>query len=104
MKIFIITLALVALAGCSYIRPSTPETNRPTNVNNQPIPEKPVASSGTSLNLSNKGLTSLPQDVLKQTNLTELDISNNAIGGALPAEIRFLSKLKVLKANDNRMT
>lgn len=101
MKIFIAVMVLSILAGCSLTQPTTPNNNATKNTNaNSNIP----AQTGVTANLSSQGLTALPSDILKRTDLQELDISNNDIGGALPGEIRFLAKLKVLKANDNRMT
>lgn len=58
----------------------------------------------TTLNRSNQGLTKLPTGILTMTNLEKLDISNNKLEGALPAEIRFLQKLKILDISDNAMT
>lgn len=58
----------------------------------------------TKLNLSGQGLSKLPSYVLSVTFLEELDISNNNLAGALPAEIRFLKKLRILKADNNLMT
>lgn len=57
----------------------------------------------TSLDLSNKGLDELPSRVPNMTKLESLDISDNNIVGALPAEIRHLQNLKVLKAGNNYM-
>lgn len=56
------------------------------------------------LDLSNQNLEKLPEYVLSKTNLEELDISNNKLSGALPAEIRHLQNLKVLNASNNNMT
>jgi len=56
------------------------------------------------LDLSNQNLDKLPQDVLKISILEDLNISNNKISGALPSQIRELSKLKVLNASNNLMT
>ncbi len=56
------------------------------------------------LNLSNQNLEKLPEYVLSRTNLEELNISNNKLSGALPAEIRHLQNLKVLNASNNNMT
>ena len=59
---------------------------------------------GTTLNLSNQNLTTLPKSVLQNTKLEILDISNNNLTGALPAEIKNLKNLRVLTANNNQMT
>ncbi|MFA5877764.1 MAG: leucine-rich repeat domain-containing protein [Candidatus Staskawiczbacteria bacterium] len=56
------------------------------------------------LDLSNKGLEIVPSYVFSQTNLEELNISNNLLTGAISAEIRRLSSLKVLNASNNLMT
>lgn len=56
------------------------------------------------IDLSGQGLTALPADVLKRSDVTTLDISDNQIGGALPAEIRFMQSLQVIDASGNRMT
>jgi Leucine-rich repeat (LRR) protein len=59
---------------------------------------------GDSLDLSNRGLDKLPENVLSMRNLESLDISDNNLTGALPAEIKNLQNLKILKANNNNMT
>ncbi|MEK7595201.1 MAG: leucine-rich repeat domain-containing protein [Patescibacteria group bacterium] len=56
------------------------------------------------LDLSNKGLEKLPSYVPKQTNLEELNLSNNRLIGALPSEIGKLKNLRVLNASNNLMT
>jgi len=56
------------------------------------------------LDLSNQGLDKLPGYVTALTSLEELNISNNKIAGALPAEIHNLRQLKVLNASNNLMT
>jgi Leucine-rich repeat (LRR) protein len=60
--------------------------------------------SATSLDLSKQGLTQVSQDVFEQTQLVELNLSDNRLTGAIPAEIRLLSKLEVLDMSDNAMT
>jgi hypothetical protein len=76
-----------------------------TQLKQQPLPnEQPKQETSRLLNLSGQGLERLPDYVLGLTNLEELNISHNRLSGALPAEIRKLTKLKVLKANNNQFT
>ncbi len=104
-----ILASLVIVSGCvprqnALPRGAAPVETAPESAQ-QPAPvqqEKP--SSASSLNLSGQGLTRLPAYVLDRRDLTQLDISNNALDGALPAEIRQLSKLRALDASDNQMT
>ena len=65
---------------------------------------RPDVMSETKRDLSGRGMTEVSQDVFTQTELVELDLSNNRLDGALPAEIRQLSQLEVLDASDNVMT
>lgn len=87
-------------AGCA----STTAVNSDGQQEPTPAPTTAVVTTGTKLDLSNQGLTQVSQDVFKQTDLIELDLSGNALTGALPAEIRFLSQLEVLDVSDNDMT
>lgn len=68
--------------------------NLPLNVNQNAV----------ELNLQNKGLTSLPSEIGKLTNLTTFDVSHNNLTGALPAEIGKFTKLETLDASDNNLT
>jgi Leucine-rich repeat (LRR) protein len=56
------------------------------------------------LNLSNKNLSSIPMSVFSQTGLEELNVSYNALGGAIQSQIGQLKNLKVLNASYNNMT
>lgn len=60
--------------------------------------------SGAVLDLSGRGLTKVPLDVFEQTGLERLDLSDNKLTEALPAEIRHLQNLKVLDLSNNRFT
>jgi Leucine-rich repeat (LRR) protein len=46
----------------------------------------------------------VPEAVFRDVGLLELDVSDNRIEGALPAEIRRLQTLEVLDASGNKMT
>lgn len=83
----------ILLAGCTIYRASDSTTSVPAPMKQEAI-----------ITLSNQGLTQLPSAVLKSTSIVSLDISHNRLSGSLPGEIRFLSQLKVLKADHNQMT
>lgn len=63
-----------------------------------------ISNKSNFLNLSNQNLNKLPSNVLKMSNLEELNISNNKLTGALPGEIRNLKSLRILDASFNQMT
>jgi Leucine-rich repeat (LRR) protein len=56
------------------------------------------------LDLSGKGLTSLPSEIGNYSYIYELNVSNNSLTGALPAEIRKMQDLRVLNASHNKLT
>jgi len=58
----------------------------------------------TVLDLSNQHIVTVPETIFNQTNLEELNLSQNQLFGSLPAEIRHLQKLKVLNMSGNSMT
>lgn len=62
------------------------------------------ASADTMLDLSGQGLTRVPPDVFEKTGLVELNLSGNRLTGAIPAEIRLLTALRVLDLSGNGMT
>ena len=63
-----------------------------------------VISKDKILDLSNKGLKSIPSYVFSQTNLEELNVSNNFLTGAIQSQIGNLTNLKILNASNNLMT
>jgi Leucine-rich repeat (LRR) protein len=59
---------------------------------------------GNTLDVSGRGLTSIPNDVFSRTELVRLDLSNNKLTGAPQAEIRHLQNLKELDLSGNELT
>jgi Leucine-rich repeat (LRR) protein len=66
--------------------------------------EKHVVDNKNAINLSGKGLKEISKDILDNKTITTLDVSDNNLTGALPAEIRKLSNLEVLIASNNKLT
>ena len=56
------------------------------------------------LNLSNKGLKSLPAEIGNLSKTEEFYVDHNQLTGALPAEIRKMSNLRIIDASDNQLT
>jgi len=61
----------------------------------------PQPSSITKIDLSNKGLTEFPIEILKYKNLVELDLSNNGLK-SIPVELSELKNLKYLNLSLNQ--
>jgi Leucine-rich repeat (LRR) protein len=78
--------------------------NISTPVNNPENESVSTVSQNNVLNLSNKGLTSIPMDVFSQTNLEELNVSHNNLTGSIQSQVGQLKNLKVLNASYNKMT
>lgn len=57
-----------------------------------------------SLDLSNKGLTKIPEDIFSNKAITKLNVSNNNLEGAIQGEVRFLRNLKELNLSNNNLT
>jgi len=94
MKQFYLFMFCLALFGAGCQINSTTPTESPV--------ETPAAGSG--LDLSGRGLTSIPSDVFSQIELVRLDLSDNRLTGAPQAEIRHLQKLQFLDLSGNDLT
>ena len=96
---------LVLLLGVGFVLTQKPVIEQ---VVRQP---QPSAASGAenipasvTLDLSGRNLTAVPTSEFNDTSIEKLNLSHNALTGALPAEIRRLSNLRTLDASYNRMT
>lgn len=99
----LVALVVVLVVGF-YAGRIIPSVAIPTNTNSPVAMPVPGTINETGLSLSNQGLRNLPVYVLNLKQLEALDISNNQLTGALPAEIRFLQNLKTLNVSRNNMT
>jgi len=73
----------------------------PESRNDEP---RVAPSSGKVIDMSGRGFTRVPMDIFTQTDATVLDLSGNALTGALPAEVRHLGELVRLDLSGNRFT
>jgi Leucine-rich repeat (LRR) protein len=101
--LMLIVVASTIVSGCAL----TDRLNLTQNTTTLPVatgsaPQE--SKSSNTLDLSNQNLKKVPDNVFTQTNLEELNVSNNQLTGALQAEIRKLQNLRVLNASNNQMT
>ncbi len=96
-KTILTVLIILLLTGCTFIEKDNLVDTDPQINSDKLTPQK-------RLDISNHKLTKLPNYVLQETALEELNISNNQIAGALPAEIKNLKNLKILNMSNNLMT
>lgn len=104
-KAFYVVLAVIfLLGGCSHsaLPPSANPDQEEPRQGLTPEDTAPMASN--QLDLSGQGLSRIPDYVFGLSDLEELDVSDNQLEGAIQAEIRQLSGLKILKAGRNQMT
>lgn len=107
MKQLLIAVLSIALlgAGCS----SNPQVSSPDlGLSGQKLTAIPMEvfsrTELTSLDLSNNALKDAPQSQIGQLkNLKTLNLSNNLLTG-LPAELGQLNKLEVLNVSNNKLT
>jgi Leucine-rich repeat (LRR) protein len=97
IRIILVTLLLAGF-GCG------PRAAAPPAADQAAAKLKAELSAVEKLDLSNGGLISVPSYVFGQFRLQELNLSHNKLTGALPAEVRHLTKLRQLDASDNAMT
>ncbi len=105
--IFVSVLIALAVMGGVYVSKQTPPSEvsqKVVEVENKE--ETPVASEYKKnlLDLSNQGISRISMDVFSKTNLEGLDVSHNNLEGSIQAEVRHLSRLKVLDLSHNKLS
>lgn len=114
--VLLVVLVAIAVAGVSWWNmrlpapspmPATEQTGKAnTQEDTKAVSEHTEVKGGGSsiLKLSGQGLTQAPSSTFTKTYITELDLSHNALTGALQAEVRHLQALRVLDLSDNQFT
>lgn len=102
--IIVILVLIVGALGFLLLSDNDEQTTKNTGNSSDINATETEATNGDTINLSNQGLEQLSTDILDNSSVTTLDVSGNDLTGALPAEIRKLSNLKVLIASDNKLT
>jgi len=99
-KIFVIVVAsLVIVFGAGYSINKTKKEEVPSSAQTATTPP---STAGKSIDLSGQQLTTIPESILSQTNITSLNLSNNQLT-TLPAGIERLTNLEVLNVENNRL-
>lgn len=112
---FILVIIIIALLGGGYFvgrktNNDIQEVNIPEDISDNSGAGAATSNGndfdfkGETLDLSNQGLKKAPSYIFDRTNIESLDLSSNQLEGALQAEIRHLSNLKVLDLSDNKFT
>jgi len=95
-QFFTIIILSLLLTGCSL----APNSN---NTNSSPT-KNIIINKTNKLDLSSQNLSKVPDNTFTQTDLQELDISNNKLTGSLQAELRHLQNLRVLNMSNNQLS
>lgn len=94
-------------AGVSTTKTDDTKNNTGSDIDDA-VDEKPAGNqpviSGRTKDLSGQGLTKVPDSIFTDNSIEILDLSHNALTGALQAEVRHLTKLRMLDLSDNNFT
>ena len=105
----VIILAAMAFSRSSNVPSATDQTlTTPDDINAVGEPEQVQRELQETMSqvadLSSQNLTAVSQEIFSRTGLRELDLSDNQLSGALPAEVRQLQALRILNLSDNQFT
>ncbi len=104
-NLIIVVLILIVLGFGGLVVYYKTKSNKSSNsANTSTATTQPTAQpkSSSTLDLSNKGLTSVGPDIYGKTNTTMLILSNNNIQ-TLPSEMGKMTKLETFKIDHNRL-
>ena len=101
-KALIMLAALLFATGVGCQKNVNPRVEKP--VNNNVVQSRKTAPGLEKIDISHRLLTKIPSLIFDHTNAGELNVSYNNLTGAIPAEIRHLSKLKILNMSNNQLT
>lgn len=97
-NIVIVVIVLIAGGSLWYVVEKKPFSGKTTENGS------PTSAVGDTLDLSNKGLTKVPGYVFDSRALVGLNLSTNALEGAMPSQVGQLKNLKVLNLSNNKFT
>ncbi len=101
-NIFIIAFFVLVIAAAGYGLTQGSFSGTPSGTTN--VEPGSTTSTRGVLDLSGQGLTKAPNYIFARTDIEELNLSNNALDGALQAEVRHLQNLRVLNLSNNTFT
>ena len=105
VKVILIIVVLIAFPTLIFLNQNMEgPTTVGNNTNEEEYKNTTQNSSKKVIDLSNQSIVRIPSYVFEQTNIEELNVSNNSLTGAIQAEIRLLVGLRVLNASNNNMT
>ncbi|MCA9346495.1 leucine-rich repeat domain-containing protein [Candidatus Saccharibacteria bacterium] len=104
MKNFVIAILVVAVGALGFLLYNNNNSDDSSKSDSTTANDTSKSTSGKTIDLANQGLSEVSKNILDDSKVTTLDVSNNNLTGALPAEIRKLTNLEVLDASDNKMT
>lgn len=104
LLVLLLVITGYLLFSSNQQRPDSAQT--PVNTTDTPtdVPATKNEAPSNKLNLSNQQLQQVPEYIFEQTDIQELNLSNNKLSGSLQAEIRHLQNLVSLDLSDNMMT
>jgi Leucine-rich repeat (LRR) protein len=100
-KILILIGLLVVVALAIFWMQEKEVVSKVTDVVNAPVTS---IIPGVVLDMSNQGLSKVPESVFNRTDIAELNLSHNVLTDALQSQVGQLKNLKILNLSYNKFT